>query len=223
MTLGAAAAPARADEALVGRAEEGRKGPSPDARGPPRIACATSSARSASPHASRSRGQSSARTAVARCRNAAVKGRTLLTRLRTASSAFAAGHMSVRIRNRGASSGWCPDVTAAARRQARPMSRYLASTLRAQERNARRRYQAAVAAALEALRRAEQHFDEASAAIDAHIRRARPAAADRALPGLTQATRTSTARETTDASTTTSIRSHAGRSIPSPVPSGSVQ
>ena len=37
------------------------------------------------------------------------------------------------------------------------------------ERNARRRYQAALAAALESLRRAQARFDEASATIDSHI------------------------------------------------------
>lgn len=43
---------------------------------------------------------------------------------------------------------------------------------REQERRARRRYQAAIAAAIESLRRAEQRFDESSAAIDVHIRTA---------------------------------------------------
>lgn len=40
---------------------------------------------------------------------------------------------------------------------------------RAHERDARRRYQATIAAALESFRYAEQRFDESSAAIDVHI------------------------------------------------------
>jgi hypothetical protein len=50
------------------------------------------------------------------------------------------------------------------------------TTTREHERAARRRYQAAIAAALESLRRAEQRFDDSSAAIDAHIRTALNAA-----------------------------------------------
>jgi hypothetical protein len=46
------------------------------------------------------------------------------------------------------------------------------SSARERERAARRRYQAAIAAALASLRRAEQRFDETSAAIDLHIRTA---------------------------------------------------
>ncbi|HSK55758.1 MAG TPA: hypothetical protein VK908_10900 [Jiangellales bacterium] len=45
------------------------------------------------------------------------------------------------------------------------------------ERHARRRYQIALAVAVESLRHAEQRFDESSAAIDAHIQRALAAAA----------------------------------------------
>jgi hypothetical protein len=45
-------------------------------------------------------------------------------------------------------------------------------TAREHERDARRRYQAAIAAAIESLRHAEQRFDESSAAIDVHIQRA---------------------------------------------------
>jgi hypothetical protein len=66
-------------------------------------------------------------------------------------------------------------ATGAAARVSTP--RDLASTLREQVRNARRRYQAAVATALETLRFAEQHFGEASSAIDTHIQLARAAAA----------------------------------------------
>jgi hypothetical protein len=43
-------------------------------------------------------------------------------------------------------------------------------TTREHERDARRRYQAAIAAALASLRRAEQRFDDSSATIDAHIK-----------------------------------------------------
>ncbi len=99
--------------------------------------------------------------------------------------------------------------------------RELASTLREQERYARRRYQAAIAAALETLRYAEQHFAEASCAIDAHIQKARAAAADRTIRSPVQATGTGRAGEPTAASATAPIRSHAGRSTLSPVPSGS--
>ena len=45
-------------------------------------------------------------------------------------------------------------------------------TARADEQDARRRYQAAISAAIESLRRAEQRFDASSAAIDVHIHRA---------------------------------------------------
>jgi hypothetical protein len=45
-------------------------------------------------------------------------------------------------------------------------------TAREHERDARRRYQTAIAAAIESLRHAEQRFDESSAAIDVHIQRA---------------------------------------------------
>ena len=40
------------------------------------------------------------------------------------------------------------------------------------ERDVRRRYQAAIAAAIESFRQAEQRFGESSAAIDVHIQRA---------------------------------------------------
>jgi hypothetical protein len=53
-------------------------------------------------------------------------------------------------------------------------------TARAHERNACRRYQAAVATAFESLRRAERRFDESSAAIDVHIQRALAAVSLRA-------------------------------------------
>ena len=46
------------------------------------------------------------------------------------------------------------------------------STTRADERDARRRYQAAIAAAIGSLRRAEQRFDASSAAVEVHIQRA---------------------------------------------------
>jgi hypothetical protein len=45
------------------------------------------------------------------------------------------------------------------------------TTARDHERVARRRYQAAIAAAIESLMYAEQRFDESSAAIDLHIQR----------------------------------------------------
>jgi hypothetical protein len=45
------------------------------------------------------------------------------------------------------------------------------TTARADERDARRRYQAAIAAAIDSLRRAEQRFDASSAAIDVQIQR----------------------------------------------------
>jgi hypothetical protein len=48
------------------------------------------------------------------------------------------------------------------------------------ERDVRRRYQAAIAAAIESLRHAEQRFDESSAAIDVHIQRALAAVSFRA-------------------------------------------
>jgi hypothetical protein len=44
------------------------------------------------------------------------------------------------------------------------------------ERDARRRYQVAIAAAMESLRRAENRFHESTASIDAHIHRALAAA-----------------------------------------------
>jgi len=93
--------------------------------------------------------------------------------------------------------------------------------LREQERYARRRYQAAIAAALETLRYAEQHFAEASCAIDAHIQMARAAVADRTIRSPVQANGTGREGELTAASATAPIRSHAGRSNVSPVPSGS--
>jgi hypothetical protein len=45
-------------------------------------------------------------------------------------------------------------------------------TARAHERDARLRYRAAIAAAIESLRHAEQRFDASSAAIDMHIQKA---------------------------------------------------
>ena len=45
-------------------------------------------------------------------------------------------------------------------------------TARADEQDARRRYQAAISAAIESLRRAEQRFDASSAAIDVHVQKA---------------------------------------------------
>jgi hypothetical protein len=50
------------------------------------------------------------------------------------------------------------------------------TTTREHERDARRRYQAAIAAALITLRHAEERFDDSSAAIDAHIHTALAAA-----------------------------------------------
>ena len=47
---------------------------------------------------------------------------------------------------------------------------------RAHERDARRRYQATIAAAFESLRQAERRFDKSSAAIDVHIQLALAAA-----------------------------------------------
>ncbi len=93
--------------------------------------------------------------------------------------------------------------------------------MREQERNARRRYQAAIAAALETLRYAEQHFAEVSSTIDAHIQRRLAAAADRTIRSPIQANGTGPAEELAAASATPPIRSHAGRSTLSPVPSGS--
>ena len=49
-------------------------------------------------------------------------------------------------------------------------------TARTHERDARRHYQAAIAAAIESLRHAEQRFDRSSAAIDVHIQLALAAA-----------------------------------------------
>jgi hypothetical protein len=54
-----------------------------------------------------------------------------------------------------------------------------ASPLREPERDGRRRYQAAVAAARESLRNAEEHFRAASDAIDTHIQAALAAMAGR--------------------------------------------
>ena len=50
-------------------------------------------------------------------------------------------------------------------------------TARERERDARRRFQAAIAVALDSLRRAQARFDESSAAIDLHIQQARAAVA----------------------------------------------
>ena len=61
-------------------------------------------------------------------------------------------------------------------------------TVRAHERNARRRYQATIAAALESLRYAELRFDESSAAIDVHIQRALAAVSLRASLAATSTT-----------------------------------
>ena len=96
----------------------------------------------------------------------------------------------------------------------------LTSTLREQERDARRRYQAAIAAALETLRYAEQHFAEASSTIDVHIQMARAAAAGRTIRSPIQANGTGRAGELTAASATASIRSHPAVR-PSPITSGS--
>jgi hypothetical protein len=49
-------------------------------------------------------------------------------------------------------------------------------TAREHERDARRRYEAALAAAIESLRRAEQRFEQFSAAIDTHMQAALAAA-----------------------------------------------
>ena len=49
-------------------------------------------------------------------------------------------------------------------------------TAREHERDLRRRYQGAIAAAIESLQRAEQRFEESSSAIDAHIKEALAAA-----------------------------------------------
>ena len=98
--------------------------------------------------------------------------------------------------------------------------RELASTLREQERYARRRYQAAIVVVLETLRYAEQHFAEVSSTIDAHIQMARAAAADRTVRNAVQANGTGRAGELTAAPATAPIRSHAGRSTLSPLPSG---
>jgi len=92
--------------------------------------------------------------------------------------------------------------------------------LREQERYARRRYQAAIAAALETLRYAEQHFAEVSSTIDAHIQMARAAAAGRTIRSPIQANGTGRAGELTAASATAPIRSHPAVR-PSPVTSGS--
>ena len=54
-------------------------------------------------------------------------------------------------------------------------------TARAHERDARRRYQATIAAAFESLRHAERRFDEQSAAIDVHIQKALVAVSLRAF------------------------------------------
>jgi hypothetical protein len=50
-------------------------------------------------------------------------------------------------------------------------------TVRERERDARRRFQAAIAVALDSLRRAQARFDESSAVIDLHIQQARAAVA----------------------------------------------
>ena len=81
-------------------------------------------------------------------------------------------------------------------------------------------YQAAIAAALETLRYAEQHFAEASSTIDAHIQMARAAAAGRTIRSPIQANGTGRAGELTAASATASSRSHPAVR-PSPVTSGS--
>ena len=63
-------------------------------------------------------------------------------------------------------------------------------TARERERDARRRYQAAITAARDLLRRAQTRFDESSAAIDLHIERARAALAASTRFSLQGATHT---------------------------------
>lgn len=54
---------------------------------------------------------------------------------------------------------------------ARPGNGIQLVAAREHERDARRRYHAAVAAAFESLRRAERRFDQSAASIDAHIQK----------------------------------------------------
>jgi hypothetical protein len=88
-------------------------------------------------------------------------------------------------------------------------------TAHEREQDARRGCQAAIAAARDSLRRAEEHFEESSAAIDTHIQRAR-AAADRGIRCPMQA-----------ATSTTQADAETARALPrrptfSPVPSTSI-
>jgi len=94
---------------------------------------------------------------------------------------------------------------------------------RRQEGEALRRYQTAIAAARESLRRAEERFDESSSAIDAHIQWALAADARRGSRCPLQPTASSapplpSSPPRAAARTPTS----AARSTPSPVPSRSL-
>jgi hypothetical protein len=76
---------------------------------------------------------------------------------------------------------------------------------RERERDARRHYQAAIAVALDSLRRAQARFDESSAAVDLHIQQARAALAAGTRFTLHDPTRT--ARQPLARSATSRIRS----------------
>lgn len=62
-----------------------------------------------------------------------------------------------------------------------PRDDHLPLTARQYEEEALRRYGAAIVAAIESLRRAEERFAESSAAVDAHIQRVLAAVADRSI------------------------------------------
>jgi hypothetical protein len=89
-------------------------------------------------------------------------------------------------------------------------------TAHEREQDARRGYQAAIAAARDSLRRAEERFEESSAAIDTHMQRVRAAAADRVIRCPMQAAPSTTQ---SDADT---ARALPRRPILSPVPSPSI-
>jgi hypothetical protein len=89
-------------------------------------------------------------------------------------------------------------------------------TAHEREQDARRGYQAAIAATRDSLRRAEEHFEESSAAIDTHMQRARAAAAERGIRCPMQV-----------ATSTTQADADTARALPrrptlSPVPSTSI-
>jgi hypothetical protein len=96
------------------------------------------------------------------------------------------------------------------------------TTARQQEREARRRYQAAIVAGRESLRRAEERFDASSGAIDTHIQQALAADARRGIACPLQAAANPTARPPSSPPRAARASISAARATLSPVPSRSL-